>query len=437
MFRLFRWVIIPLAILAFFTWVSRLGNFDYAAQKTIFTAGGDSWEFGKRSLWHFLYHYGTYPAAITIFIALIGYVRSHMEERFRRWRAVYLFVLLFGVIGPGVVSNLILKEYWGRPRPREVQGLGGSNAFEKVLTIDKTSSGKSFPCGHATMGYFFLGGFFICRRYRRDWAWFFLMLGLNLGFFMGVGRMCQGGHYFSDAIWSGAIMWFIGLGLYYILGLHKNILQEPKQHAMWLRVVVLVMGLALLAGVLMASPYHNVRNFRLNNPANQTGPIQASLTLRTGEVRVVGGDTFMVNGEAWGHGVPTSKVGASLYEGRSGDKVVAHYYERVGGRFTEVSQSLTVTVPWDRLKSLAIHAQDCTVTIEMPEAEQPLALQKISVDGADSQVRFDQLPDTMSWADAEDRDLYGEAADAVAQPETLIIDVLPDYEGMLQLQTID
>ena len=163
---------------------------------------------GTRSVWWFLYKFGTIPAGIVVSLALIGFVLGLFRDRWKRWRQCFLFIVLLGVIGPGVVSNLILKEYWGRPRPREVEGLGGKKVFEPVLTMDKSSSGKSFPCGHATMGYFFMGGFFLLRRYRRDWAWFFLILGACLGFFMGVGRMCQGGHFFSgrDLVGGGHVL---------------------------------------------------------------------------------------------------------------------------------------------------------------------------------------------------------------------------------------
>ena len=47
MFRPVRWALIPLFILIFVTVIVRLGNFDFAAQKAIYVAGGDSWEFGN------------------------------------------------------------------------------------------------------------------------------------------------------------------------------------------------------------------------------------------------------------------------------------------------------------------------------------------------------------------------------------------------------
>ena len=73
-FRPVRWVLIPLLVLVFLTVIARLGNFDYAFQRAIYVAGGDSWDLGNRSLWGGLYKYGTLPAGIICGIALVGFV---------------------------------------------------------------------------------------------------------------------------------------------------------------------------------------------------------------------------------------------------------------------------------------------------------------------------------------------------------------------------
>jgi len=39
---------------------------------------------------------------------------------------------------------------------------------------------------------------------------------------MGLGRMIQGGHFASDVIWAGGLIYLIGLILYYLLGLYKK-----------------------------------------------------------------------------------------------------------------------------------------------------------------------------------------------------------------------
>ncbi|MDF1753083.1 MAG: phosphatase PAP2 family protein [Verrucomicrobiales bacterium] len=430
-FRPFRWVVLPLILLALFSVISRLGNFDLEIQKAIYLAGGNSWDFGERSLWWFLYHFGTIPAAVICGLAVLGFILSLFRDKWKRWRQCFLFVILLGIIGPGVVSNLILKEHWGRPRPRAVEGLGGQSKFEPVLTIDKSSNGKSFPCGHATMGYFFMGGFFLLRRYRRDWAWFFLIFGLCLGFFMGVARMCQGGHFFSDVIWAGAIMYFVAMVLYYDLRLHKGLARDPdnKPVPLWMKVVVPVAGLALMGGILLATPYREVRNYRIITEQGATDPLHVLLTFKAGTISVKPGEKYLVTGEAWGHGVPTSKVAVHFVEYQHGDMTVVEYKERMSGHFTEVEQNLSVEVPWARSRFLTINASDCHVDVELPDEDETKG---ITVAQGNGTVSFKLKQAEWSWADEADRAKYGEPTDSV-NSGSLRIDIQDNFEGKIIL----
>lgn len=428
-FRPFRWVVIPLLILLVFTLLARANNFDFAIQKAIYTAGGDSWVFGDRSLWAFLYNFGTIPAAVICGLALIGFILGLFKDSFKRWRQCFLFIILLGAIGPGVVTNLILKEYWGRPRPREVTELGGKYAFEPVLTIDKTSKGKSFPCGHATMGYFFIGGFFLFRRYRRDLAWTFLIFGLCLGFFMGVARMCKGGHFFSDVIWSGAIVYFVAMILYFDLklfrGLTRNVAENPTPK--WMKIVVPVVGAAFLGGILLATPYRDVRDHKMT-PSDDR--LYAILVLKRGTIDIVPSDTFHVRGEAWGHGVPTSKVADHFVENKRENDTVVYYGERMSGRFTEVDQNLTVKIPWDQVYHLRIEASDCEVNLVLPENfDQTKTIQLI--DG-NADVTVKNLPTDFAWKDSNDQEKFGKPADRLLEGNP-VIDVFPPFSGKLLL----
>lgn len=439
-FRPVKWVLIPLILLAGCTYLSWLGNFDFEAQKAIFTAGQESWDFGKRSLWDFLYHYGTYPAGIVCLAAFIGLVCSLFVEKVRKWRHCFLFIVLVGAIGPGVVTNLILKEHWGRPRPREVQGLGGYSNFEKVLHIDKSSNGKSFPCGHATMGYFFVGGFFLLRRYRRDWAWFFLVLGLVLGFFMGIARMCQGGHYFSDVMWSGAIIYFVSMLLYYDLGLHKGICREPKKLPGWLKILIPVAGAALVVGILLATPYQDTKKYELLDPATKTGPMHLSLVLKAGNVQVVGGKEFKITSEAWGHGVPTSKIATTFkaYQTSEGiDQVL--YHERMSGRFTEVNQDLKIVVPWARVKTLTLDLENCQTELSIDGMHGTAAKVNILTTETDEflyesksgSLIINSFPKMFAWKTRQDRESFGLPNHRVTKGNP-VIDVDDSFQGKIE-----
>ncbi|MDF1813371.1 MAG: phosphatase PAP2 family protein [Verrucomicrobiales bacterium] len=432
-FRPFWWLVVPLFILAAVTLFVRLTNFDLGAQKAIYIAGGNSWDFGERRLWQFLYHQGTIPAGVACLLALAGYILGLFKEKWKKWRQCFLFVILLGVLGPGVITNLVLKEHWGRPRPNEIVGLGGQKAFEPVLTMDKSSGGKSFPCGHATMGYFFMGGFFLFYRYRKDWAWFFLLFGLCLGFFMGIARMCQGGHFFSDSIWAGGIVYFTAMGLYFALGLHRGIIQQGpvKPVALWVKVLVPVLGLALIGGLLLATPYREVRDYRLIEDFSKERPLDIFLILKRGTVTITPGDEFKVEGEAWGHGVPTSKVAVHFVEMDTPPYSQVWYKERMSGRFTEVDQNLRITLPWDRIEKLRIDASDCEVSMALPEDLESSKMIQIYDGSGDIEVR--SVPAGLGWNDADDRKRFGKPSDAVGSGKP-VIDVLDKFSGNLILQ---
>jgi membrane-associated PAP2 superfamily phosphatase len=52
--------------------------------------------------------------------------------------------------------------------------------------------------------------------------------GLFYGALMGLTRMIQGGHFLTDVIWAGCLVYLTGLFLYYLFGLDR---EERPLHA--------------------------------------------------------------------------------------------------------------------------------------------------------------------------------------------------------------
>jgi len=211
-------ILAPVLILALVTILFRVTDLDLELQNLFFVQG-KGWAYGDLNPWYFLYHYGNIPAisiAAGSFLVMAG---SFRLPQFVHLRRKALFLILLMLIGPGLIVNVIFKDHWGRPRPRELKMFSGQERFVPVWEKGVSASGKSFPSGHASMGFYLLSPYFVLRKRSRRWAMFFLGLGLSYGALMGLGRMIQGGHFASDVIWSGGFVYLCGVWLYHQLGI--------------------------------------------------------------------------------------------------------------------------------------------------------------------------------------------------------------------------
>ena len=158
--------------------------------------------YGEVHLWCKIVYYSI-PALTTLLIVipLIQIFRSKHTSNPKATRRAAVIVLLSMAIGPGLVVNKIFKENWGRPRPYQV--LRDGKTFSPVWH-DKWGDSKSnsFPCGHASIG-FFLGVPLLAYGRRKQGY----LVGLTAGAFVGLVRMLQGGHYLSDVVFCGIFVW--------------------------------------------------------------------------------------------------------------------------------------------------------------------------------------------------------------------------------------
>jgi len=295
---------------------------------------------GKAWLWDVLYQSGTFPALLVVLAAIAVLVLGFRDRTWAKWRKVSTYLVLCLAMGPGLVVNAIFKDHWGRPRPNEVQAFGGVYAFEPVWTIDASSPGKSFPCGHCSMGFFFFGVALLLKKRRT--------LGMGLaavfGVLIGMARVAQGGHFMSDVLWAGGFCLLVSLGLYYGMGLDRSLLYEPKLDAMplpkWASVGGGALGVAILIAVLLATPYSRSENIPMN--LSEEHGMEISLLLEGDEHTIVAeakpGAVILDGG---GFGLPGSAVKNQVNR-RPG---YFQLKQRVSGWFTELRQTSRITVP--------------------------------------------------------------------------------------------
>jgi lipid A 4'-phosphatase len=116
----------------------------------------------------------------------------------------WLFLAACLAAGPGLVANVVLKDQWGRPRPRQVVEFGGTRHFTPPLVMsDQCPRNCSFVSGEASSTYVVL---YAAAALVPQWSVALVAAGTVGGLATGLVRMSQGGHFLSDVIFAGVFM---------------------------------------------------------------------------------------------------------------------------------------------------------------------------------------------------------------------------------------
>lgn len=130
-------------------------------------------------------------------LCFLLWLGSWMGKRWQRWRMPLLYVVIAGIIGPGLAVGAI-KEQVNRARPYQVQDFGGTAHFTPAGQItDQCAENCSFVSGHVACGYFFCTLALLSRK-RTLW----LATGVCAGLLIGFARMSAMGHWLSDVVWA-------------------------------------------------------------------------------------------------------------------------------------------------------------------------------------------------------------------------------------------
>nr|WP_284694654.1 phosphatase PAP2 family protein [Geomonas sp. Red32] len=183
--------------------------------------------------WRFLYRHGVAPAYICAGVALAILAGGYLKANLALYRKRALFVVLLLVIGPGLLVNTVFKDHWGRPRPTQLQIFNGKEmaSYHQVWERGESGTGHSFPSGHSSAAFYLMFPYFLLRRRSPAKARLALAGGIGYGLFMGVARMAQGGHFPSDVLWAGGIVYLTGVALYHLLGMDEDAVPVPSGSA--------------------------------------------------------------------------------------------------------------------------------------------------------------------------------------------------------------
>ncbi|MBL6752372.1 MAG: phosphatase PAP2 family protein [Nevskia sp.] len=153
-------------------------------------------------------------AVVPALIGGLAWFSRSRDARARRYRSYFAFALLSLALGPGLVGNTLLKEHWGRPRPEQITQFGGTGDYVPAyLPSRQCTHNCSFVSGHAAVGYWLMSGAWLWPR--RRWRW--RAAGLLAGSLVGLARIAQGGHFFSDVAGALLVVWLTDEALYHFM----------------------------------------------------------------------------------------------------------------------------------------------------------------------------------------------------------------------------
>ncbi len=196
-------ILIVLSLLIF------MSNADLRIARMVVGAN-DQWPGLYHQPWIFLYKTAPIPGMALAAAALIILCAGFISTWLKKYRRQSLFVIFLLALGPGLLINVVLKDHLGRPRPQELAIFGGKQQFVQFWQTGPDEKNSSFPSGHASIAFFLMAPWFIFRRRRRSLGLCFLWCGIGFGLLVGTARIMQGGHFLSDILWAGGLVYIVG-----------------------------------------------------------------------------------------------------------------------------------------------------------------------------------------------------------------------------------
>lgn len=154
------------------------------------------------------------PAGIVFFVlAALAHFLHRPIFGITPWQALYVVAAF--AIGPGLLANTLAKDHSHRPRPGETQEFGGEFAYRAPFAFDGACDQNcSFVAGDPAAGFAFLAPALLLPARRRPAG---IVATLLLGAGIGLMRMLQGAHFFSDVVFSGLIVSAAVLALHWAM----------------------------------------------------------------------------------------------------------------------------------------------------------------------------------------------------------------------------
>ena len=174
----------------------------YNRQNNLFDVNAQPWVNHSRAAARWLITLIFAPACL----AVIGKLIMPKRRMLIGGRAALLLIVTMA-FGPGVLTNLVLKDHWGRARPIDITQLGGTFRFTPWWDPrGECPNNCSFVAGEPS------GAFWtVAPAALAPPQWRLVAYGGALAFGAAVGllRIAGGGHFFSDVMFAGVLMYLM------------------------------------------------------------------------------------------------------------------------------------------------------------------------------------------------------------------------------------
>lgn len=208
-----KWCFLPL--LLFLLWLPFSAMIDMKVAASFYGVDGFLKTF-PNPLLAALAAYGNFLGPLLTIASAALWLFTFYRPSWHAMRKGTLLVMLVSILSICIV-NLVFKEIYGRPRPRQVIEFGGAERFRPIyapLWRVPNDTYKSFPSGHVSMGMLFITlGLVGWKERCYTIACFGFLLGIPLSIALGYVRMTQGAHFLSDVLASAVLVWTLSIVL--------------------------------------------------------------------------------------------------------------------------------------------------------------------------------------------------------------------------------
>jgi membrane-associated PAP2 superfamily phosphatase len=381
-------------------WGTRL---DIEAARWFYHPGeSDPWPVAGQPLWHLFYRSAPWVTGSLAVAGAVLLVSGMVRGKSRRARLLGIFILLCVAVGPGLIINGILKDHWGRPRPRQIVEFGGRLEYVPPL-LPASTHGKSFPCGHCSVGYLYAAGWWAWRRSHPLRAAGSLAAGTALGTLLGFGRMAAGGHFLSDVAWSGLISYGVAHAFYYYVlriparedsreNLYPRIERSPRWRAAAIAGALLFCA-GIIGGGLLASPHHKDLSAMVRPADYAAVPETLEVIADKLDVEIILAAERDGQIECTGHvhafGLPTSGIRAE-WEFVERPVPLLRYRVSTAGWFTDIDGVARIRLPHRSMRKVVVRVArgDIAVVDESGGGTAPDRLPALDMHTSDGRVHL-------------------------------------------------